>query len=345
MKHELVTVFMPAYNVELYIKEALDSIINQTYTNLEILIIDDGSTDRTLEIIKGYTDSRIRVIKNEKNMGLHYTRNLGIKEARGKYLALMDSDDISELNRIEKQVKAIESDSNIDVVTSHSRLFNGNSKRVLKTFRDDEELKISLIFLDAICNPATMIRLDRFRKLGIEYDAKYFVAEDYEMWAQVSKIGKFHVVDDVLLNYRYGHQNITKKSMQSLEQGKIRKNIISSIHNDLLDFYNFNLGEYEKEAFNMFFDDNPLETIKEHYIETFKVVVNKLRNTNIENNIFGIDKFNRVLDICIMKQLRQHDLSLKNKISIYKSLIINKLNTEINIELAKTLVRCIIKNK
>src|SRR5690606_28917246 len=114
MREPLVTVFMPVYNSEQYIREALESILNQTYQNLDILLVDDGSTDRSVEIIKSYQDTRIRLIQNEKNMGIPYTRNVGLKEAKGKYIAIMDSDDIAVSNRIERQIQYLETNPHID---------------------------------------------------------------------------------------------------------------------------------------------------------------------------------------------------------------------------------------
>ena len=104
MNKPLVTVFIPVYNCEKYIKESLESIINQTYENLDILIIDDGSTDNTVNLIKQYKDTRIRLLRNDKNRGIPYTRSRGLEECRGEYLALMDADDISLSERIKKQV-------------------------------------------------------------------------------------------------------------------------------------------------------------------------------------------------------------------------------------------------
>ena len=100
-----ITVFMPVYNSERYLKEAIDSILNQSYKNFELLIINDGSTDSSIDIIKSYNDSRIKLINNDCNKGLPYTRNLGLKLAKGDYIAIMDSDDISYIHRLKKQIE------------------------------------------------------------------------------------------------------------------------------------------------------------------------------------------------------------------------------------------------
>ena len=98
-----VTVLMAAYNGARYLKDAIDSILNQTFKDFEILIIDDGSTDQSAEIVQSYKDPRIRFLRNEQNMGIVVTRNRGIKEMRGEYLAILDCDDVSPPKRLEKE--------------------------------------------------------------------------------------------------------------------------------------------------------------------------------------------------------------------------------------------------
>src|SRR5690242_9380591 len=99
---------MPVYNASSYLREAIESILNQTYSNFEFIIINDGSTDNSLEIIRSYHDPRISVVNNETNLGIIKTRNKGLKLAKGKYIANMDADDISLSSRLEKQVQYLE---------------------------------------------------------------------------------------------------------------------------------------------------------------------------------------------------------------------------------------------
>ncbi|MFS8652378.1 MAG: glycosyltransferase family 2 protein, partial [Caldibacillus sp.] len=129
MSDPFVTVFMPVYNSGKYLVEAIESILRQTYRNLELLIVDDGSTDHSIEIIKTFADPRIRLIKNDQNRGIPFTRNVGLKEARGKYLAIMDSDDISHPERIERQVAYLENHPAIDVAGTFYVQFSENRKK------------------------------------------------------------------------------------------------------------------------------------------------------------------------------------------------------------------------
>lgn len=342
MQSSLVTVFIPVYNAEKYIKESLESIINQTYKNLEILIIDDGSTDDSLKIISSYNDSRIRILKNVENKGLPYTRNKGLREAKGKYMAIMDADDISELNRIEEQVKLMELDSDTIVVTSYCKVFGGKIPRISKPPKNNEEIKISLLFSCRICNPATMINLDKIRKENIIYNDKCKVAQDYEFWTQISQFGKFDVVNKVLLNYRYGHDNISKKSKGSKEKRIIRNNIISFIHNKHLAFYGFELDDYEKMIFNKFFIDSPVESLTSDEISNLNILINKIIEINNIKCIFNKETFIKVLDMSIIRHIHYQPINIKDKVKLSSKLIVNKKDKLIKYEIFKMIIKGLI---
>ena len=118
------TVLMPVYNAEKYVAEAIDSILNQTFNDFEFLIINDGSTDNSLDIIKSYDDPRITIINNETNLGLSHTLNKGIELARGEYIIRMDADDISLSIRLEKQIEFMDSNQHIGICGSWIQTFD-----------------------------------------------------------------------------------------------------------------------------------------------------------------------------------------------------------------------------
>ena len=153
MNNPLVTIFMAVYNVENFIKDSLESILNQTYKNFEFLIVNDASTDHSSEILQLYEkkDKRIRVIHNKHNMGIPYTRNIGLKEANGKYIAIMDADDIALPFRIEKQVLFMENNPEIDVLGTDYEVIGGKIKRTVRNkCIAPEELKIKFLFNCAV---------------------------------------------------------------------------------------------------------------------------------------------------------------------------------------------------
>lgn len=344
MSKPLVTVFIPVYNCELYIKQCLDSVINQTYDNLDILIIDDGSTDKSISIIESYRDNRIRLIKNNVNRGIPYTRNKGISESRGKYMAIMDADDICNKYRIEKQVEILEKYEDIDVVSSYHKTFtnlndlNENKveriyiylKKMIKGNQNkpltDEQIKIGLLFSCVFANPASMIRLTTLKEHDIKYNKDCFVAQDYELWTQISKIGKFHLIDEELLYYRFGHENITKTSMY--KKFEKRKIVLDKIHDNILDFYNFELNDDEKIIFNDFFKEDSLGNLSNNDKKDIKNLIQKLIIKNKSKSIFNEKDFISILDKNIFCKINYSQMKLLDKINFYNS--INNKSLSIN---------------
>ncbi|MFD1037204.1 glycosyltransferase family 2 protein [Virgibacillus byunsanensis] len=316
MDQPLVTVFIPLYNCEAYIQDALKSIIHQTYTNLEILIIDDGSTDNSVNIVNSYTDSRIRLIKNRSNKGIPYTRNVGLEESNGEYMAIMDADDISYVTRIEKQVDFMENNLNIDAIGSYYNIFGGRFNKVMKPKSiTSEEIKAGLVLLNRIANPTSFIRLETLRKYGIRYNSAYFVAQDYDMWVQISKVGNLFILPEVLLKYRTGHSNITKKS--KADKVIQRKQINDSIHEDILSFYNFNLTEEELSIFNEFFNDNYHSKISDNTLIRLPSLLASLEEYNRRNKLFNEDLFSEVIRDTVLVILNRRKIDLRHKVHLY----------------------------
>lgn len=321
MKEPLVTVFMPVYNSEQYIKEAVESILNQTYKNLEIILVDDGSTDRSIEIIKSYKDDRIRLIQNEKNMGIPYTRNVGLKEAKGKYIAIMDSDDIATPKRIERQVDYLEKNPDIDAVGSYYIQFGEKAeKKVTPKYTKPEELKIMLMFYNPIANPSATVRKETLDKHNIKYNLDFFVAQDYQLWVQLAKVGKIEIIPEFLLKYRFGHENISKKSNR--EKREKRKQLISRIHEDMLAFLGVDFTEEELNVFNEFFIESYGSAVSN--ISTVPKVIEKLKQWNYETQTFDQDLFLSILDDCILLAIFHQSLSAKEKVTLYKQLTSNR---------------------
>ena len=159
--NQKITVFMPVYNTEKYLRESIDSILKQTYKNFEFIIIDDGSTDSCGDIIKSYKDKRIVFFRNEENRGLSYTRNKGICLATGKFIAFMDSDDICKIDRLAVQVKFLEENPEYQIVASNAdKLINEKlyvNKNINKKVVNGN---IKLMFCCGILNGSVMMRRD-----------------------------------------------------------------------------------------------------------------------------------------------------------------------------------------
>ena len=198
----LVTVSMPAFNSEHYIAEAIESILAQTYENFELIIIDDGSTDRTREIVERYSDPRIIKIFSDQNRGLITTRNLIASIAKGKYLALLDADDRAFPERLQLQVDFLESNAADICGADHWTLnqANGEMKRS-KQRHTDSDIRALLSICSPLCNPAIMGRLEVFKKFP--YQSSYMHAEDYCLWVDIALAGyRFANIKERLIAYR-----------------------------------------------------------------------------------------------------------------------------------------------
>lgn len=204
MKQPKVTVLMGVYNGETYLREAIESILAQTFTDFEFVIIDDGSTDKSLEIIKSYTDPRIRLVRNPKNMRLIYTLNRGLDLAKGEYVARMDADDISDPTRLEKQVTFLDNHSKVGVCGTYVRIFTRiPGVGVTPKFpTKSEEIKATLLFENAVQHPAVMLRKKILDKYMVRYSSDFLHIEDYELWVRLAKYCDFAIIPEVLLFYR-----------------------------------------------------------------------------------------------------------------------------------------------
>ncbi len=199
-----VSIIMSHYNNEQFIRRAVESILNQTYKDFEFLICDDGSTDNSLSIIKEYAakDSRIKILENGENKGISYSRNRLYAIARGKYAAIMDSDDYSEPTRLEKQVAYMEAHPEITVVSSQAG-YIGYELNV--SFNNKpQETALNLVFWCSIADGSSMTRIDFVRQHNLKYDETILAGMDYKLWGDIlANGGKFHTIPERLYNLRY----------------------------------------------------------------------------------------------------------------------------------------------
>ncbi|MBN1971004.1 MAG: glycosyltransferase [Candidatus Delongbacteria bacterium] len=232
----LISVIMPVYNGEMYLAEAIDSILNQTFRDFEFIIINDGSSDKTEEIVLSYSDIRIIYISNVRNLGIAKALNKGISLARGKYIARMDSDDISLAKRFEMQYIFMEKNQDIDICGSWIKAF-WKKNEIWKYPSMHEAIKVNMLFNSSIAHPVAMIRKSFFNEF--KYDDNYDKAEDYFLWVRTIKSHKFHNIKQVLLKYRI-HDLQTEKREQLEQTNNIRRFLLNSI-GFVLDANNLNI--------------------------------------------------------------------------------------------------------
>ena len=212
MQPPKVTVLMGVYNGQRYLRAAIDSILQQTFTNFEFLIIDDGSKDASVEIIKSYSDPRIRLLINEKNIGLAASLNRGINSSTSRYIARMDCDDISLPQRLEKQVAFLEHHSDIGICGSGIEIIGKKSDDRAGFFNDDAMIRSSLIFDSGFAHPAVMISRQLLHECNLRYDETFTHAQDYDLWARAAAYTKFANLPETLLRYRVHAESAGRKS-------------------------------------------------------------------------------------------------------------------------------------
>ncbi|WP_378953192.1 glycosyltransferase family 2 protein [Pelosinus sp. sgz500959] len=205
-----VSVIMPVYNAEAYLSEAIESILGQTFVDFEFIIIDDGSTDGSLNIIKTYSDPRIVVVCNETNLKLIPTLNKGLNLAKGQYIACMHADDISLPERLTRQVEFMDQNPNICVCGTWVELF-GDCEQVFWRFTaPPDEVKCMLLFGCCIAHPSVMLRRT-IVEAGLGYSPLYPHAEDYALWVQIAQNYEIANIPEVLLKYRRSEGQVSSK--------------------------------------------------------------------------------------------------------------------------------------
>lgn len=202
-----ISVIMPVFNEEKYLHEVIDSILHQTFKRFEFIIIDDASTDNSLAIIRSYADERIVLICNEQNMGNYPSRNKGLELAVGKYLCVMDADDVAYPQRIEFQYKYLETHPDILGIGTNFIFSNLQMKRDLPL--SYEQLMIHLLQNNTFLHSSLMIRTDVMRMHG-GYDEKYIYSSDYDLISRLALSGKVENLPDILMIYRWHESQISQ---------------------------------------------------------------------------------------------------------------------------------------
>ena len=207
----ILSVVMPVYNGEKYLAEAIDSVLQQTFKNYELVIINDGSSDGSDGIIKNFADERIRYMTNEGNKGVAYTRNRGLQIANGKYLAWMDCDDLIHPQRFEKQVAFMENHPEFGLCGTWLERFNKKRTGTFKAPSDPEVISGTLLFKPSIPNATAMLRMSKIRDHKLFYNEALPIAEDYDFVFRCSKHMRMTNLKEILYSYRDSETSIMKK--------------------------------------------------------------------------------------------------------------------------------------
>ncbi len=228
-----ISIILPVYNGEKYLEKAIDSIIYQSYKNWELIIINDGSTDKTEQIIYKYANNRIKYHKNKTNLGLIATLNKAIDLCTGEYIARMDADDISDNKRLKKQVDFLDNHPDVSLCGTNATLIDGdeNKKGNIINFSSNDYLQINLLFTVPFVHPSVMIRSSLLKEL--KYREEYKHIEDFDLWCRIAVKSKLHNLPQKLLKYRWHTANISIINYE--EQEILKKEILKRQLKSILD--------------------------------------------------------------------------------------------------------------
>jgi len=194
-------VILPVYNGESYIAEAVSSVLAQTYGNFELVVVDDGSTDRTMDVLARFSDSRLRVLRQEKNLGIAPALNAGICQSRGELVARMDADDICLPRRFERQAAFLDRRPEVGLCGTWTRMF-GNRASTIRTPEGHEQVRAALFFGFAMDHPSVMMRRSALDAHGLRYAAEFAGAEDLDLFLRASEVTTLANIPEVLLRTR-----------------------------------------------------------------------------------------------------------------------------------------------
>jgi glycosyltransferase involved in cell wall biosynthesis len=239
-----VSVVMAVHNGLPYLPEAVNSILGQSFDNFEFLVVDDASTDGSLDLLHRYADKRIRIISNKNQLDLGQSLNLGIDAALGDYIARMDHDDISLPTRLAEQVRFLDTNIEIDLLGTGARTI-GQIKQVWSYPKDDEGIRSEFVFNSALVHSSVMLRKSTFERHKLRYDPKFKRAQDYELWTRSAPYLRFANLGQPLVRYRI-HENQVGR-----QQAQQQQDAASTVRERELKLLGVNADEKEKRLHDL----------------------------------------------------------------------------------------------
>ena len=306
MNELMISVIMPVYNCERFVKEAVESILNQSYRDFEFLILDDASTDETISIIKQFKDSRIKLIKKLKNTGYTNSLNYGLSIAKGKYIARMDGDDVSLPNRFVKQVAFLESHPDVVVCGTNYKFIDSNVVKLMPETHED--IKIGLLENTCFGHPTVMMRREVLERHNLQYDFEKEPAEDYALWVTLLEYGKLYNLQEILLYYRVHDSQESQKRRDVQLQSKLSTRL------KLLQYLGLKFSENDFKMLKKILSN---QTPDFEELCGFVKIKKLLLEANFTINFFGINEFDNYLNTLerskvIKYFLKRHKFTPKN---------------------------------
>lgn len=295
-----ITVLMPVYNAENYILEAVNSILNQTHRDFILMIINDGSTDKTMEIIDSIKDPRIQVVNNEKNIKLIATLNRGLSLIKTEFIARMDADDFSFPKRLEVQLAYMRAHPEVAACGTwyDSILDDGSERNGGRYLPSHEEIKFKNLYQLHIIHGTTLMRMSVIREFDLKFDSSLPHAEDYDFFTRIAKVSKLHNVQQSLYKIRHHGARVSKKFSDVQEAGsnKVKRTLFKqigvAISDDELDLYR----EFMHQNYMVFKAEN---------LPRFLVLISNLIDSNKQSNYLPHDFFRKELGLRVLHMFNQ----------------------------------------
>lgn len=273
----IISVIMSVYNEQKYIKEAIESILNQTISNIEIIVIDDCSSDSTVSIIQGIKDKRIRLYQNEENKGLTKNLNYALTLTNGKFIARMDGDDISEVDRFQKQLDFLNKNKDIMLISCQTATF-GDQKLINKIDGNPESLRCRMLVRPTLAHPGFMFRAELFHVFGYQYDESFKQGQDYDFAARVSRRFKIGICPYVLLKYRAHTSQVSNKNQSSQFHNADR------VRAKLLNELGITFTEKDWNYYHLIVTENKTDSVDD--VNYVKDLIYKIIDANLSYKIY-----------------------------------------------------------
>ena len=197
----LITIVLPVYNGESYLREAIDSVLAQTFRDFELWVVNDGSTDGSMAIVDSYSDQRVVRMDNPRNLGVVATQNQTFAKVTSPYIARMDQDDIWHPQKLELQVRLLESRPDVGVCGTSIHKF-GDIDSIDIFPEESDALKVGLLFYCMMSHPSVIFRRSMLEKTGLKYNAEFAVADDYKLWIDILQYSNIYNLQQPLVEYR-----------------------------------------------------------------------------------------------------------------------------------------------
>lgn len=284
-----LSVLIPAYNSEKTIIRCINSILSQSYKNIEIIVINDGSTDATKNILEKLNYENIKIINNESNLGISRSLNRGLDQCNSDYIARMDADDVSTFDRFTKQIDYLEKHQNIDVLGCYQLAVGGYNNGPIRTKINDDEIKSKLLVGPTMLHPTVVFRGRFIYDNKIRYDPNCYLSEDYELWTRISPIAQFSNLPEILYEYNWDSQKNWEqnnpKLMESLSfiwNREISRNGIKPTKRTL--HIHMILSNRVQEI--------KIYDILSLFIYINRLIINNFLRGNINSKVFIFDRYN-----------------------------------------------------